>query len=67
MDTIERVPQTSDKGIYVKQKLKDKLVEESKSTSTAKICRKSGTGSGAIPSKCARTASVSAIQPVLKA
>ncbi len=27
MDTIDRLPQTGDKGIYLKQKLKDKLVE----------------------------------------
>jgi xylulose-5-phosphate/fructose-6-phosphate phosphoketolase len=27
MDTIDRLPQTGDKGIYLKQLLKDKLVE----------------------------------------
>ena len=27
MDTIDRVPQTGDKGIYLKQQLKDKLIE----------------------------------------
>ncbi len=27
MDTIDRVPQTGGKGIYLKQQLKDKLVE----------------------------------------
>jgi len=27
MDTIERLPQTGDKGIYLKQQLKDKLIE----------------------------------------
>jgi xylulose-5-phosphate/fructose-6-phosphate phosphoketolase len=27
MDTIDRVPQTGDKGTYLKQQLKDKLVE----------------------------------------
>lgn len=27
MDTIDRLPQTGDKGIYLKQKLKDKLLE----------------------------------------
>ncbi|MHB1094501.1 phosphoketolase family protein [Thiobacillus sp.] len=27
MDTIDRLPQTGDKGIYLKQQLKDKLVE----------------------------------------
>ena len=26
METIDRVPQTGDKGIYLKQKLKDKLI-----------------------------------------
>ena len=27
MDAIDRLPQTGDKGIYLKQQLKDKLVE----------------------------------------
>jgi xylulose-5-phosphate/fructose-6-phosphate phosphoketolase len=27
IDTIDRVPRTGDKGVYLKQKLKDKLVE----------------------------------------
>ena len=27
MDAIDRVPQTGEKGIYLKQQLKDKLVE----------------------------------------
>jgi xylulose-5-phosphate/fructose-6-phosphate phosphoketolase len=27
MDTIERLPQTGDTGIYLKQQLKDKLIE----------------------------------------
>ena len=27
MDTIDRLPQTGDKGIYLKQQLKDKLIE----------------------------------------
>ena len=27
MDTIDRLPQTGEKGIYLKQQLKDKLVE----------------------------------------
>ena len=27
MDTIDRLPQTGDKGIYLKQKLRDKLIE----------------------------------------
>jgi xylulose-5-phosphate/fructose-6-phosphate phosphoketolase len=27
MDTIGRLPQTGDKGIYLKQQLKDKLIE----------------------------------------
>jgi xylulose-5-phosphate/fructose-6-phosphate phosphoketolase len=27
MDTVDRLPQTGDKGIYLKQQLKDKLVE----------------------------------------
>jgi xylulose-5-phosphate/fructose-6-phosphate phosphoketolase len=27
MDTIDRVPRTGDNGIYLKQQLKDKLVE----------------------------------------
>jgi xylulose-5-phosphate/fructose-6-phosphate phosphoketolase len=27
MDTIDRLPQTSDKGIYAKEQLKDKLIE----------------------------------------
>jgi phosphoketolase len=27
MDTIDRVPRTGDKGIYLKQQLKDKLIE----------------------------------------
>ena len=27
MDTIARLPQTGDKGIYLKQQLKDKLIE----------------------------------------
>jgi xylulose-5-phosphate/fructose-6-phosphate phosphoketolase len=27
MDTIDRVPQTGEKGIYVKQQLKDKPIE----------------------------------------
>jgi xylulose-5-phosphate/fructose-6-phosphate phosphoketolase len=27
MDTIDRLPQTGDKGIYLKQLLKDKLIE----------------------------------------
>jgi len=26
MDTIDRLPQTGDKGIYLKQQLKDKLI-----------------------------------------
>jgi xylulose-5-phosphate/fructose-6-phosphate phosphoketolase len=27
MDTIDRLPQTGDRGVYLKQHLKDKLVE----------------------------------------
>jgi hypothetical protein len=27
MDIIDRLPQTGDKGIYLKQQLKDKLIE----------------------------------------
>ncbi len=27
MDTIDRVPQTGGKGVYLKQQLKDKLIE----------------------------------------
>jgi xylulose-5-phosphate/fructose-6-phosphate phosphoketolase len=27
MDTIDRLPQTGDRGIYLKQQLKDKLIE----------------------------------------
>jgi xylulose-5-phosphate/fructose-6-phosphate phosphoketolase len=27
MDTVDRLPQTSDKGVYLKQQLKDKLTE----------------------------------------
>jgi xylulose-5-phosphate/fructose-6-phosphate phosphoketolase len=27
MDTIDRLPQTGDKGIYLKQQLRDKLIE----------------------------------------
>jgi xylulose-5-phosphate/fructose-6-phosphate phosphoketolase len=27
MDAIDRLPQTGDKGVYLKQQLKDKLVE----------------------------------------
>jgi xylulose-5-phosphate/fructose-6-phosphate phosphoketolase len=27
MDTIDRLPQTGEKGIYLKQQLKDKLIE----------------------------------------
>jgi xylulose-5-phosphate/fructose-6-phosphate phosphoketolase len=27
MDTIDRLPQTGDKGIYLKQQLEDKLIE----------------------------------------
>ena len=27
MDTIDRLPQTGDKGIYLKQQVKDKLIE----------------------------------------
>ena len=27
MDTIDRLPKTGDKGIYLKQQLKDKLIE----------------------------------------
>lgn len=27
MDTIDRLPQTGDKGLYLKQQLKDKLIE----------------------------------------
>jgi xylulose-5-phosphate/fructose-6-phosphate phosphoketolase len=27
MDTVDRLPQTGDAGIYLKQKLQDKLVE----------------------------------------
>jgi xylulose-5-phosphate/fructose-6-phosphate phosphoketolase len=27
MDTIDRLPQTGDKGVYLKQQLKDKLIE----------------------------------------
>lgn len=27
MDTIDRLPQTGDKGIYLKQQIKDKLIE----------------------------------------
>jgi phosphoketolase len=27
MDTVDRMPQTGDKGIYLKQQLKDKLIE----------------------------------------
>jgi xylulose-5-phosphate/fructose-6-phosphate phosphoketolase len=27
MDAIDRLPQTGDKGIYLKQQLKDKLIE----------------------------------------
>jgi xylulose-5-phosphate/fructose-6-phosphate phosphoketolase len=27
MDTIDRLPQTGDKGIYLEQQLKDKLIE----------------------------------------
>jgi xylulose-5-phosphate/fructose-6-phosphate phosphoketolase len=27
MDTVDRVPQTADQGVYLKQQLKDKLIE----------------------------------------
>ena len=27
MDTVDRLPQTGDKGVYLKQQLKDKLIE----------------------------------------
>jgi xylulose-5-phosphate/fructose-6-phosphate phosphoketolase len=27
MDTIDRVPQTGERGVYLKQRLRDKLVE----------------------------------------
>jgi hypothetical protein len=34
MDPIERLPQTGEKGIYLKQQLKDRLVLRSNSRST---------------------------------
>jgi xylulose-5-phosphate/fructose-6-phosphate phosphoketolase len=48
MDTIDRLPQTGDKGIYLKQQLKDKLIEHKQYIDkTARTCRKFGTGNGA--------------------
>ena len=47
MDVIDRVPQIGEKGIYLKQELKDKLIEHKQYIeSTARTCRKSETGAG---------------------
>jgi xylulose-5-phosphate/fructose-6-phosphate phosphoketolase len=47
MDAIDRLPQTGDKGVYLKQQLQGQAVEHKQYIdNTAKICRKSGTGSG---------------------
>jgi hypothetical protein len=53
MDTSDRLPQTGDKGIYLKQQLKDKLIEYKYSTSTnaARTYWTSGIGSGARPTQ----------------
>jgi hypothetical protein len=52
MDTIDRLPQTGEKGIYLKQQLKDKLIEHKQYIdNTARICRRFGTGSGRLRSK----------------
>jgi xylulose-5-phosphate/fructose-6-phosphate phosphoketolase len=41
METIERLPQTGDRGISPKQQLKDKLIDTlSTSTDTARIFRR---------------------------
>jgi hypothetical protein len=51
MDTVDRLPKTGDKGITLKQQLKDKLIEHKHniSTNTARTCMKSATGGGAWP------------------
>jgi len=54
LDTIDRLPQTGVKGIYLKQQ----PMTNSSSISntliiTAKTCRKSATGNGTIPNECA--------------
>jgi len=47
MDTIDRLPQTGEKGIYLKQQLKDKLIEHKHYIDEhGEDCRKSEIGSG---------------------
>jgi hypothetical protein len=47
MDVIDRLPQTGDQGIYLKQQLKDKRSGTgSTSTSMASTCPRSATGDG---------------------
>jgi hypothetical protein len=43
------VPQTGEKGIYLKQQLKDKLIAHNKQyiDKSVRVCRKFGIGSGA--------------------
>ena len=48
MDTVDRLPQTGGRGVYLKQRLQDKLVEHKQYINdSARICRKSVIGAGA--------------------
>ena len=47
IDAIDRLPQTGDKGVYLKQQLKDKLIEHRQYINrTARTCRRCSTGAG---------------------
>jgi hypothetical protein len=46
-DVVDRLPHLGSKGAYLKQQMQDKLIEHKLTLiNTARICRKSGTGSG---------------------
>ena len=48
MDAIDRLPQIGDRGAYLKQELKDKLIEHKQYIDKhGKTCRRFATGSGA--------------------
>jgi phosphoketolase len=47
MDTIDRLPETGNKGLRLKQQLRDKLIEHKQYiANTVMTCRKSATGAG---------------------
>jgi xylulose-5-phosphate/fructose-6-phosphate phosphoketolase len=51
-DTIGRLPQTGEKGIHLKQQLKDKLIEHKLCIGKNGLtCPRSGTGDGASKTK----------------